>query len=563
MSTALPSASAKPRACPGWGSLTLGDLLDKWASKRADAVFVRSADGSTLTYRQTHQRVAHLAQALADQNLKRGDTVLVRAGRRVEGLLFVLAAWRLGLNVCLASEPLSARQIIEGGVSYAPKMAVDAGVLASSEANDLRIMDVAASLFTVRVVGCFGNAPDGVIDLDVVDGADDLDISGDLGVASSSGETAVAPLDPNLDGQLQSLHIGTDGAVERFSRTQITLLSQALACAMQANLSPQCTLGTAYDPGAPHGLLAAALPVLLVGATLELFDPLDPSLDARLQLWHADDMHHRLVLPAVLAQQPAFRDTIASASATRVWLCPGPVSAPLPPGDALLVDCAGTALLPATVDADGNTFMRPGAIVLHPSHGQPLSFGTLRLEGGKQSNATQGSLMIGAIALESPLAAMKNGKKAQLVLSGQMAKVAEDEDRKPIYQLVSSDGDAYRIGPHYVLLSTLNRALGLTGRWQDAAVFAVTDPLMGHRIEVAVEPRSGDDDAHKLPTLDMVRSMLRESGIGDAALPVKLHLVTRIPRRGRGVVDVAALPGYVIHEDGEPVSDVYASQAVA
>jgi acyl-CoA synthetase (AMP-forming)/AMP-acid ligase II len=149
--------------------------------------------------------------------------------------------------------------------------------------------------------------------------------------------------------------------------------------------------------------------------------------------------------------------------------------------------------------------------------------------------------MSGEICLDSPLAAARNGKTLAPQPTGQMARLAEGEERRPTYVLSDKDAMAVQVGSHRVMLPAVNRALGLTGRWQDAAVFAVPDRMLRNRIEVAVEPRAGDDDAQKLPTLAMVRNLLSESGIGDAGLPVKMHLVTRVPRRGRGVVDVDAL----------------------
>ncbi|MFN3224754.1 MAG: hypothetical protein ACE360_00705 [Hyphomicrobiales bacterium] len=198
-------------------------------------------------------------------------------------------------------------------------------------------------------------------------------------------------------------------------------------------------------------------------------------------------------------------------------------------------------MLPAQIDDIGQTILRPGTITISAKNSGPMAFGTLRLEGGPQENSTAGSLMTGEICLDSSLAAARNGKTLDPQPTGQMARLAENEDRRPTYVLTDKDAMAVQVGTHRVMLPAVNRALGLTGRWQDAAVFAVPDPMLHNRIEVAVEPRTGDDDAQKLPTLAMVRNLLSESGIGDAGLPVKMHLVTRVPRRGRGIVDVEAL----------------------
>lgn len=560
------AAQLAPRGAPGWGSMTFRDVLKKWATRNADGVFVKTHSGKSMTYAQTWQRVEALSQGLQSQALRPGDTVLVRPGRRIEGLLVVLAAWCTGLNVCLAPEPLSARQITEGAVSYAPKLAVDAGLLPAGEAHNLRIMEAAASLFTIRLVGCFGDAPDGVIDLEglQVDQAEQVEA------------TEAPPFDLDKDCKLYTLTVGSDGKLERFTRPQMTLLSQALACAMATNLSQNTVLGTAYDLGGAHGLLVAALPTLLVGASINLFDPLDASLAARLNAWQKGDENRRLVLPSTLATHPSFLNSTAHVDGSRAWLSNGPPDHAIPDGDVLLIDCAGTAVLPATVDEDGHTLLHP-LITLTSANGETVTFGTLRLDGAPQSNGEldqrlsgngqTASLLAGRLVLNSPLTAAKDGQKAGPQISAQLAKLTETDQGKPLYQLVQGDGDAIRVGQNWVLLSTVNRALSLTGRWQDAAVFSRKDHLLGHRIEVAVEARASEEEDINLPTLETVRTMLRESGIGDAALPVRMHLVTRIPRLGgalsRGPVDVAALSGYVIDENGEPVSDMFAKQAVA
>ncbi|MBV6659262.1 MAG: hypothetical protein KI785_15975, partial [Devosiaceae bacterium] len=66
------------------------------------------------------------------------------------------------------------------------------------------------------------------------------------------------------------------------------------------------------------------------------------------------------------------------------------------------------------------------------------------------------------------------------------------------------------------------------------------DAVLGSRVEVAIQPRVPSDSGPKLPTrvptLDDVRAMLAESGVGDAGLPSKLHLVAHVPRGASGRV---------------------------
>ena len=537
----------KTRSCPSWGQMTCANLIDKWAASRADSPFALAADGQVVTYHMLHTEVTRLGSVLRAQGLGPGDSILIRAGRRMEGLTMLLAAVRTGISVCLVPEGMSARQITEGAVSYAPKLAIDAGIFSDSDKETPRILEAAANLFTVRMVGCFGTAPDGMVDFSALEGVED---AFDLPPA----------IDPDTHSVVHMLRHGRDGRIERFSRTQSQLLSQALASALSLDGYQSSAIGSAYDPLSSYGLLVAALPTLMVGATLQQFDALDPSLYLRMQNWleHKDD--RRLVLPAVLAQEPVF---MSATSGRHVWIASDPAPIQVGEDDTLLIDCGGTAMLPAQQTSDGQTFLRPGSIVITPSKGGPMSFGSLLLEDGADADDTSSALMNGEIGLTSPLSAARNGRLASTQPTGQLARLTQDENRKPIYVLTDGEGVGVRVGTQTVVIASINRALGLTGRWQDAAVFPVADPLLGHRIEVAVEPRAGDSEAQTLPTLDLVRSLLRESGVSDAGLPVRIHLVTRVPRREQGMVDVAALARYAFEEDDEALDDDLRQRAFA
>ena len=526
------------RACPNWGPLTLYALTHKWASSRGNALFAETSDGQVMTFADLRERVDCLAGFLHAQGFRRGDCVLITAGRRVEGILALVAAARLGLDVCIVPQGMSARQATEGAVSYAPKMAIEAGSLADDDWATPRILDLAANLFTIRLVGCFGAAPDGLIDLETA--------GADLPPLEEPAVEASAEFSPKI----HFLQQRPDGTLERITRDQSQLLSQALACAVTASLTQATIVGTAYDPLGAHGLLAVLLPALLVGTSVTLFDALDPALDAHVQLWLGDRDDRRLVLPSGFSQEVGLLRSAAQPG-TRIWISHGPAPSGMARDDRLLVDCGGIALVPASLDAEGATLVRPGAILVRPLHGQTLSFGTVRLDAslpdGEAGERSPGVVTNGDLHLSSPLAAARNDRRLDQQSTGQAARLADDAAGKPVYVLTGEEGDAVRVGNQRAHLPAINRALGLTGRWQDAAVFAVPDPVLGHRIEVVVEPRLGD--SYTLPNLDMVRSMLSDGGISDAALPVKLHLVSKVPRRGRGLVDLSALDEVLLDED--------------
>ncbi|MEM6710899.1 MAG: AMP-binding protein [Pseudomonadota bacterium] len=532
-STAAPSESREGRSastvkpCPNWGPLTIRSLLDKWSNAGGDAVYLEDADGEQITFRAMHRHVASLSAFLSSQRLRPGDCILIRAGRRVEGLMALLAAWSAGINVCVVPESMSVRQATEGAVSFAPKMAIEAGRIDQSSWETPRILELSAHLFTIRMVGCFGSAPDGLVDLSSV-----TDTLTDQALKESK--------DTSGSATISFLHHRGDGGLERITRDQPQLLSQALASAVTASLTNDCEIGTAYDPLSAHGLLAVALPALLVGTRATFFDPVQRALDAHFQLWQSEKPDRRLVLPAGFSQKVGF-DTNSKAPGIRVWVSNGPAPARLPAKDRLLVDCGGVALLPGRLDSEGNTVLQPGAIVVEPVKGDGISFGTLRLKAEPQDKRRTGTVRHGELQLSSPLAGTMQGRTEEAQPTGVAVRLAEDSKKRPVYVLVREDGPAVWIGNQRAHIAAINRTLGLTARWQDAAAFSLPDPVLGNRIEVAVEPRMKQGETASLPTLETVRTMLRESGISDAALPVRIHLVVQVPRRGRNAVNVEAL----------------------
>ncbi len=522
--------------CPNWGDLTVSSVLKRWAETRGDRRFLTVHDGPSLTFAQSYQRVMTLSSVFRSQGFGPRDTIALRAGRSVDGLLALLAGIHAGLDVCLIPEGLSVRQATDGAVAFAPKVAIDAGDLSIEPGDNLRIMDLAAGMFTVRFVGCFGDAPDGLVDLNSLVPVDPAEV------------------DPVLDStvSVHAVQIGADGKVMRSSRDQSQLMAQALASASACDFTPNTNVATPYDLISSHGLLAVALPALLVGCQLTLFDPLEADLERHIEAWSRQSDERVAALPLSFAQKGT--NTALAREGRRIWIGRGAARVNPDIDGQILIDLGGRAILPADQDADGQLVLCPGEIVVSPKVGDAMSFGTLRLEGSAQANAGAVNLMSGELALESVLSARINGRTSHPQPTGVLARLQDTTNGKPVYVVTDRDSDDIQVGQTYVSIAAINRALGLTGRWQDAGAFAVKDTLLGYRVEVAVRPRTSDDQDSKIPTLDMVRDLLCESGIGDAGLPVRMHLVTRIPMRGRGVVDVDALADLAWETD-EPLSD--------
>ncbi|MGD1888807.1 MAG: AMP-binding protein [Cohaesibacteraceae bacterium] len=566
---AAETAGGIVRACPAWGQMNIGSLLAKFARSRPDSLFAEQPDGTTTTYAQLDGEVNRLTGFFPQSGYGPGDCILLRAGRRIEGRYVMLAAARAGLDLCLVAEGLSARQLTDGAVAHAPKLAIDAGVCGEVEEDGAatrdptRLMESAAGLFTVRLVGRFGDGPDGTIDLGALPEPEKEVLE--------TNDARMQSARPEQHGRVHMLRIGTDGRVTSISRTQGQLLSQVMACAMASGFLSAHVIGTAYDPVSPHGLMAAMLPTLMVGGQVRLFDPLEPDLTAMLRLWLEEEAHNRLVLPAALATEQALAgiDPVGASSNRRrgTWIAQGPMPRGTEAtGGTVLCDCGGLGLVQAFRREDGASYLKPGPIVVSSSTGEPMRFGTVKLSGAAKPNSQSGELTSGELLLEGALAAKparrglrssaeaENDRSSAYVPTGMPLRLGDGDDGKPVYLLLAG-GETLFVGGQAVSLFMINRALGLTGRWNDAIAFPVDDPMLGHRVEVAVEPRPSQDGTATWPELDDVRGMLRDSGIGDGGLPVKMHLVREIPLTPGGTFDPDGIEAQRLYPELEEEAD--------
>ena len=543
--------------CPDWGTMTPADLLAKRAAKEPDKAFFTHESGETLSYWQMNAQVDRLATLLRSVGLRSGDCVLVRQGRRVEGLVALFAAGRAGLDACIVPETMSARDACHGARALLPKAVIEAGeVDPDAGPGAARIMDIAAGLFTVRFAAGFGTICDGMMDI-----ADEALIENPE-IADGGFEAIERPADKPA--MAHALRAGASGRVDRISRPMGAVLSQALAVAMTMKLSGRSVLGLPYDPAGAIGYLCAAVPCLLVGARIELFNPLDPLVADTVNYWSEQAEHHVGLLPHALFS-PRKASEVPAHAGRRVWVAQG-AGRLARGGECVLIDLGGYAYVPARPDKARRLAVAPGTIELTGLNGTPMDFGKIGLLGqpGRNSSA---SLMAGEITIEGPLAAHAENGAVRARHTGVLAQVTENDGVAPVYTLTAYDQAAGPlVGGQPIMMAAINRSLSLTGRWEDAAAFSVPDPLLGNRIEVAIEPRLPDGvpaTRDRMPTLDDVRGMLADSGIGDAGLPTRLHLVLKVLRGASGQVMVDALKPFPVEVEAAPATDAAAAFAAA
>lgn len=537
------TANTPARPCPHWGGMTMASLLTKLAHSRRDDVFVSVENGGSLTFREAQLQVRTLSQFFVEQGLNVGDCALIRQGRQLDGLIALLACARTGLEACIVPEGMSAREAVEGAAPLTPKLVLDAG-----RRNHARTMEIAAGLFTVRLVGGFGyGQPDRLVDGMVDCSPAEL---AKLGLGKE-GIAEPATQDPERDGLVHYLRSGTTERVERMTRTQSHVLSQALANAMMMHLTTASAIGTAYDPLGASGLMMVMAPAIVVGTSVHLFDGLNPDVAKTISDWSAKTRNGVGVMPLTLrgSKHPS-----SSTSALKsIWLTSSVPKLekdmpPMRPSEQIAVDLGGVAFAKAIATGEQSFGVASGPIEIAGNSGQAMSFGTLGLRAVAKENSDQETLMSGEVTVEGPMAARRDGHIWETQRTGIMARAVDQEDGVPLYALNERDREV-RLGGQNVSLAKVNRCLMLTGRWQDAAAYSVADPLVGVRLEVAVQPRLNDEGeaiSGDMPKLDDVRGLLQDSGIGDAMLPTVMYLVTSIPRGLSGNVVVEELADKLI-----------------
>lgn len=539
-----PIAATPPaRPCPSWGAMTLASLLTKLAHSRRDDVFVSVENGGSLTFREAQLQVRMLSQFFNEQGLNVGDCTLIRQGRQIDGLIALLACARAGLDACIVPEGMSARDVVEGAAPLTPKLVLDAG-----RRNHARTMEMAAGLFTVRLVCGFGHGQADTL-ADGMVGCSPPELA-KLGLGKQ-GIAEPAKLDPERDGLVHYLRSGTSDRVERMTRTQSHVLSQALANAMMMHLTTGSAIGTAYDPLGANGLMMVMAPAIVVGTSVRLFDGLNPDIAKTMGNWSADTHNGVTIMPLSLRENTYLPR--AKRGLKSIWLAPtmpklAEGAAPLGTNELLAVDLGGVAFAHA-INVDEKSFgVVSGPIEIAGNSGQAMTFGTVGLRAvAKENNHTE-TLLSGEITVEGSVAARRDGHIWETQRTGMMARAIDRDSGTPLFALSESIRDM-RVGGQHVSLAKINRCLMLTGRWQDAAAYSISDPMVGVRLEVAVQPRLNDEGEAirgDMPKLDDVRGLLQDSGISDAMLPTIMYLVTSVPRGLSGDVVVEELADKLI-----------------
>ncbi len=210
--------------------------IDRLAAGRTNSTAViDDSAGVTLTYPELAARVAEMAGRLAGLGIETDDTVALVARNRVETLLGVFAARRLGA----ALAPVSPR-LGHGGVDSALAALDPAVVLHEAAARDL------------------------------VRGRDDAVSFDDLGGVEP------ADADEPMDGSESLLYVHDDEGERAAGFSAAAVEWNCASVATAWGLGRTDTTVQMRHPATPPGLLQSALPVLYAGGTLVVHRAFDP-----------------------------------------------------------------------------------------------------------------------------------------------------------------------------------------------------------------------------------------------------------------------------------------------
>ena len=307
------------------GHATLDDLFRRAAARRPDAVALADppnrasfTDGEPrrLTYAQADRMISALAARLLGMNLGTDGIVALQIANTVDGVLASLAVLRAGL-IAMPLPLLWRRAAVVAALSRTGARAlIVSGRIGATDHFDLAI-HAAAEVFGVRHVCGFGrDPPDGVIPLDDLHAAGNLD---PLPARAGAGADAL-PAGAHL--AFVTWDVAGDGIVP-VARSHAELIAGGLAVLLESRLPQDATILSTIPLGSFAGIASALVPWLMVGGTLVLHHPFEAAAFSRqCRKMHCDSVVVPGQLVSRLAQAGLLSGRDDLMSVVAVWRAP-------------------------------------------------------------------------------------------------------------------------------------------------------------------------------------------------------------------------------------------------
>lgn len=286
---------------------TLDALFRAAAARRPDALALCDAPNRaafadhaprSLTYAEADRAVSAIAARLREAGLPSDSVVGIQLPNIVENALSILGVLRAGMIPALIPLLWRKADCVAALSGISPKALIVCGHVGQFD-HAMLAADVAAEIFSVRHVFCFGGDLDGLATLDDVFDAADVAPQAPIGGDDPGARIAVVTFDVTSSG---TIAVG---------RTHHEAVASALGPVVESGIDDDTTMLSPYPPSSLAGLALGFVPWLLSGGTLVLHQPFDPeTLAAQLAERHFD----LVVLPGSVASRIADSGMFAGAS---------------------------------------------------------------------------------------------------------------------------------------------------------------------------------------------------------------------------------------------------------
>lgn len=526
-----------------WGRVTLDQLVRKGSQAHPDRLALLDLPGrarfttgamQAWSYAELDRRVDALAAFFQAAGLKPDTVVGVQMPQTSDALMCLIALWRAGLIA--TPLPLGLRQadVVSALVATGARGLITVGE-AEGEALGERLRDVAADLFQIRFVfGISGGLPDGLVDLDrILDEADALGAPAEVSRKTNPADH-VATITVSGLGDQPTL----------VARSHNHLIAAGVSVLVEAQLEPAMGFVSLFAPTGLAALATTVVPWLLTGGTLAMGCPdRVASLVAALP-----DGEPVVVTPASLARRVDLEMTRMGKNGRLISVSHGSNADPDPfPSERMIVDATvlgEVAVVPLRRAARGPALDLPLSTDQAPGAG----LNDLRLKGmpRRAGDTGAGAMMVaeiqargsavptGALTVPADRGHAPTADAAGWVSTGFRGQLTSFEPAR--VRVLDAGDERAQVGRHLVALAALDRMARACPGILDAAAYAVPDPVLGNRIELAVVQSQGGRW-----TPDAVLRGLTEANIAIPALPTRIVPVTRIPRDDGGLVRRADL----------------------
>jgi mycobactin salicyl-AMP ligase len=520
-----------------WGRVTLDSLLARAAKRSPDKVALISEtnDGNvrTHTFAELNSKVDALADFFFEAGLRHDNTVVMQMEPSSEAVMTYLALLRAGLVAVPIPVTWGTKDMVRALNALSPR-ALIAGNHSGNSQNINTLYDLASELFSVRMVGGFGsNLPDGAVDLDTM-------------LRSFSGKSYKVNREGNSAMHIASVQFmtSTDGEYIPVARSHNHWIASGLMHLIEGRFSADSRIISTYHLSGVTGISAVLVPWLLTQCTLGMGRFED--LDNLARFAHLIEATHGII-PDGLAQSYLDRlETLGNPLST-LSIVSGirGASETISDNDRTHIVPVrlihGLAAVPLQKTQDNGT-LPLGAQKFPYGSGTTPPFMTTRIKTSSQSGS---SLLGGELVLQGPAIPDKAWPASRSegglkfddkggVRTGIGCRVAGAENDS--LELLGFLGDINEVGNSVVSLNAINDVFKAHPDLEDAAAFIEEDTLLGHRIRLAIVPKTD-----KNISLDTIRSFCTNANLSQHLLPTAVVSVDRIPRGSSGTVQIARL----------------------